>query len=285
VDSAEFLHNVTLLVTLCVIDRLVVRRWDRRTVRGRMICGLLLGGTAVVGMMTPWQVLPGVVFDGRSVLVSLAGLFGGWLSALLAATPPILYRLAAGGDGVLTGSVVVAVSALLGTAAHHHCRCRPDTVSASCLLGLGVAVHVAMVLLMLTLPGGRGVEVMRQIAVPVLLLLPLATVVVGKVFQEGETQWRTAMAQQESEARYRSLFDDCPVAILEEDLSAVHEELARLRSAGVNDIDSYLTARPDAVERCASLVRVVAANQEALRLLGARRQEDLRANLGTRFGG
>ena len=43
----------------------------------QFIAGLLFGGITVIGMMVPIRISPGVIFDARSVILIMAGLFGG----------------------------------------------------------------------------------------------------------------------------------------------------------------------------------------------------------------
>jgi PAS domain S-box-containing protein len=67
-----------------------------------------------------------------------------------------------------------------------------------------------------------------------------------------------------SETRYRELFEHTPIPVWEEDFSAVHAELAQLRSAGVDNFDSYLNEHPNEVARLASLIRIVDVNQTSV---------------------
>jgi PAS domain S-box-containing protein len=73
---------------------------------------------------------------------------------------------------------------------------------------------------------------------------------------------------QESELRYRLLFERSPHAILEQDLSGVEARLAELGAAGVVDFRSYLETHPGEVAGLLARVRVVEANQRADDWLG-----------------
>ena len=69
-----------------------------------------------------------------------------------------------------------------------------------------------------------------------------------------------------SETRMRNLFENTPVAIIEEDFSAVDAWLRELRKQGVTDLGAHLKAHPELVAAKFLLVRVVAANRTVLRL-------------------
>jgi PAS domain S-box-containing protein len=76
---------------------------------------------------------------------------------------------------------------------------------------------------------------------------------------------RQTRALRVSETRMRNLFENTPVAIVEEDFSAVAEWLAELRGAGVNDLAAYLARHRGQVSEKFAKVRVVAANRTVLR--------------------
>ena len=87
------------------------------------------------------------------------------------------------------------------------------------------------------------------------------------------------VAIRESEARFRSLFDDSPISLWEEDFSAVKQRLDDLRASGVQDFNAYLTGHPEVVAQCAALVKVVDVNKATLNLFGAAKKEDMLMNL------
>jgi PAS domain S-box-containing protein len=91
------------------------------------------------------------------------------------------------------------------------------------------------------------------------------------------------VALRESEARFRSLFDDSPISLWVEDFSAVKERLDDLRADGVEDFDAYFSQHPEVVKECAALVKVLDVNKATLDLHGVVSKEDLLNNLTTIF--
>jgi PAS domain S-box-containing protein len=87
----------------------------------------------------------------------------------------------------------------------------------------------------------------------------------------------------ESEARYRSLFEDLPVSVWEEDFSAVQAYFNQLRASGVGDIGAYLRSHNEAVTDCANLVKFEAINSETLQMLGLTSIHELNPDLRTYF--
>jgi PAS domain S-box-containing protein/putative nucleotidyltransferase with HDIG domain len=79
----------------------------------------------------------------------------------------------------------------------------------------------------------------------------------------------------DSERRYRSLFEDSPVAMWEEDHSAVKAHLEGLVASGVSDVAGYLREHPQDYQDCVALVRTLAVNQAAVALCEASSRENL----------
>lgn len=75
---------------------------------------------------------------------------------------------------------------------------------------------------------------------------------------------------------YRLVYELSPVALLVEDFTRVKEWLDSIRAAGVKDLRGYLTSHPDEVRHGASLVEIVSANAEAVEMIGAESEEDLK---------
>lgn len=76
-------------------------------------------------------------------------------------------------------------------------------------------------------------------------------------------------ALQFSDQRYRSLFEDSPISLWEEDFSQVKVYLDSLRAEGVTNLRDYFRQKPEVVSHCANLVRVLDVNKATVTLLRA----------------
>ncbi len=179
----DLLLNLALLVAITVLSGFVAKRWRYGTRRGAAVQGLLFGAAAVLGMMRPFVLAPGLIFDGRSVALSLAALFFGPVTAAVSMAATATVRAWLGGPGVTMGVLTVVVAGGLGLAFRARWRDRAEGPSVYQLLSVGVAVHVA-VLALTPLLRESGLEVARQIALPYLTIFPLATVVTGRVLAD-----------------------------------------------------------------------------------------------------
>lgn len=144
------------------------------------------------------------------------------------------------------------------------------------LVGL-LLIPISVVLILPSIRDWNGWQLMEQIGLiagfmPVIVI----GVVVGRLRDINRALHRRfvehsqlADALRESEARYRSLFEQSPVSIWEEDASALKNYIDGLRASGVNGFRAYLTEHPEVVRHCASLVKVVRVNQATLKMFRA----------------
>lgn len=93
-------------------------------------------------------------------------------------------------------------------------------------------------------------------------------------------QAQVAQALRAGEARFRSLYDHAPVALWEQDWSAVREALDLLKQSEVHDLPAYFQQHPDELKRLAGLVTIIDANGAALAQVRANLEDQRRGKLG-----
>ncbi|MDD4102789.1 MAG: PAS domain S-box protein [Kiritimatiellae bacterium] len=199
----EIINNLALLALIAIFSGYfdVQCPGERRVA---CLHGLLFGFACVVGMTCPVRVAPGLFYDGRSVMLSICGLFFGPLAVAVAAAMALVCRIAQGGIGMIQGIPVIVSAALLGLAFRHREKANRHAPSAKRLLSLGITVHVLMVLFMLPLPAYVIKDNFWKIALPVLTVYPLVTILVGKVLSDHLSRTRLFCQVQENEERFRT---------------------------------------------------------------------------------
>jgi signal transduction histidine kinase len=90
---------------------------------------------------------------------------------------------------------------------------------------------------------------------------------------------QTEEALRESEARYKTLFDDSPISLWEEDFSQVKNHFDQLRASGLTDLRTYFEAQPEAVRYCGGLIKILDVNKATLPLVGVSTKAELLAPL------
>ena len=95
-------------------------------------------------------------------------------------------------------------------------------------------------------------------------------------FVENFTNLKLAQtAAEESEQRYRLLFQSAPIAMMERDASDLKAYLEQLRQSGVSNLSHYLRQHPEEVPRCMSLIKTVDCNDAFCELLEAQEKNVL----------
>lgn len=174
----QFLLNVAILVSLSVISALLIEHFSGKRVLHDGLQGLLFGLTAVFAMMHPVPLGDGLIFDARSVVLSLCGWFFGPFSAILSSPLAVLYRMALGGSGVLPGILTVGFSAAAGLILYYQRPLSKHLPRAWELLVFGIVVHILLVIIiLLMIPNTYAF----QVAPTILTIHPLATLICGKV--------------------------------------------------------------------------------------------------------
>lgn len=203
----ELIQNIALLVTLAVGLQILARRFESQPTLYGLATGVLFGVVGIAGMMTPMHYAPGVIYDGRSIVLSLAGLFGGPVAAIPAAIMCAAYRIHLGGPGALAGVSVVIESTALGVALHYLRRRSEIWVSPVRLWLFGLLVHVIMLLLQLMIPNA-GWALLRRIGPSVLIFYPIGFLLIAQIFLDGERRRKAVKALRDSEERYRGMFNN-----------------------------------------------------------------------------
>ncbi|MBC7320507.1 HD-GYP domain-containing protein [bacterium] len=92
---------------------------------------------------------------------------------------------------------------------------------------------------------------------------------------------RDRRALEISEERYRSLFENAPVALLEEDFSSIKEYLDRLKSLDldIDDLERYLDEHSEEVMDCLNKIRIIDVNNACIELYKAKNKEELLSTL------
>jgi len=204
----NLIENIVLLLGLVAIYGTLARMPIRGTFWSTIIMGLILGGIAIAGMRLPLSYSPGIIYDGRSIILSLAGLFGGWVTTLIAVVAAGVYRGWVGGAGVWAGIATILTSGFLGLMFRHIYKNRAKDISILRLLIIGFSVHITMLTCQLLVqPWPNGIVIIKQIWLPVLLIFPATTVVMGLLLNNEDQRILAREKLKRSEALYRDLVE------------------------------------------------------------------------------
>lgn len=199
----SLVQNIAILAMLAAAYRIVLSRAGPAGWLSKIGYGVLLGVICIVGMKTPMQFEPGIIFDGRSIILSVGGLFGGPVTAMIGALIAGSYRWLLGGPGWRMGVAVTMESALLGIL-FHGLRRRGMVLNGWTALGFSFLVHVGMLALTILLPAESRATVFRHMALPILTIYPLGGLLLSMLFLDYEKKEAQARHLQLAEERYRT---------------------------------------------------------------------------------
>ena len=172
------ISNAALLLTLGVLYFFIPLRSNTRTLNRKIFLGFIIGLIGIALMLSRWELLPGLFFDTRSILLVVTGLFFGTIPTAIASVMLIAFRLFQGGVGAFTGVGVIVCSSGIGLFWRRYFIQRRGWLD---YYFVGIAVHVVMLGWMLVMPKAIAVESLRQISIPVLLIYPIGTMLLAKL--------------------------------------------------------------------------------------------------------
>jgi len=202
------IQNIALLLSFTLIyDYFWIRDEKIKKTTGKIIAGSLIGGISVLLMLMPWHYAPGIVFDTRSIILSISGLFFGSIPTLVAMGIAMFYRIYSGGDGMWMGVAVILSSGFIGMIWRMFFPPRKIKQPHYNILLLGLLVHVFMVGCTVFLPGSVRLETFKSIVFPVLILYTPATMLIGILMLKRWQVWQRQKEKEQEEAHYRKLFE------------------------------------------------------------------------------
>jgi diguanylate cyclase (GGDEF)-like protein len=172
-------RNAILLFALVFVYGIVNFRMPKRKILGEILAGIATGLFAILIIMNPWEMESGLIFDARSVLLSVVAAFFGYVPALIAGVFAIAYRIFLGGDGVYAGVLTVIVSVTMGLLWRSLRSGKPKIRYFHEFFFFGLAVHVLVLLCQLAIPWPKAFDVIKNIALPFLVLYPILTAILG----------------------------------------------------------------------------------------------------------
>ncbi|MFZ5808227.1 MAG: GAF domain-containing protein [Chloroflexota bacterium] len=223
-SNASFLsliQNAALLLALVVLfDLIVGKRRIKQSWPWQVLLGMTIGGIGIILMMTPWVLAPNIIFDTRSVLLGISGLFFGTLPTLIAMIIAAAYRIYLGGIAARMGVSVILATGTIGILWRRRLRKPLDRLSAGELYLFGVLIHVVMMACSLVLPWGIARQILNTLTLPVMLIYPPATMILGLLLVNRLRREHIADERIRNEARLKSL-----VTILQQPVESIQEFL------------------------------------------------------------
>ena len=197
------IQNGCLLITLSFLYTII--RWYRpkNDILFRLISGIWFGLSAIAAMMIPFEYSDGIILDGRSVVLTLSGLWGGGLTTVISIAVAGLFRLYIGGAGQWVGSGIIIFCGIVGLVFRRICEGKLTELKVIELFGIGIVSHLVMLFLLLFLPIS-SISMFSTVSPSVIITLPIAFVFIARLFQQTERYFNQNQKIKEAEEFYRT---------------------------------------------------------------------------------
>jgi len=209
------IQNIAVLLSFTLIYEYFWNKdEDIKNYPAKILTGIIIGLIGIFLMYMPWELTEGLVFDTRSVLLSVSGLFFGGIPTLIAMGITAAYRVYVGGSGMYMGVAVVLTSGCIGLVWRKYFSPRKMQRPALNLLLLGFVVHLTMLACTGLLPKEEIISTIRTIALPLLTIYTPGTMLLGLLMLKRLSIWQTRREKEESEKKYRDLVENAAEAII-----------------------------------------------------------------------
>ena len=236
--AINLLLNTSFLVSISIIFNLFFQKIQKQKLLYKLLGGIILGLTGIVIMSISLKLPNGVIFDTRSILISISGLFYGLVPTSIATLIVVGYRLFLGGPGAYAGIAVSLSSAALGII-WRLIRKNPEKFKRREFYFFGFVNHAIMLLCMLLLPKELIADTLKVISLPVMIIYPFGTLALCMIITYEWKHLKTERMLTESESRFRAVCEQAPVGIAvetSEKLIYANSELSKILKMTVSEI-------------------------------------------------
>ncbi len=205
-----FLANILLLLGIAVVYSIFPTDSKICPTLKSIIMGILISIIGITIMSTPYELAPGVVFDARAVVISMTGMFIGLIPTIIAALFMSLYRIYIGGAGAFTGVLWILVAAAIGLLWRKfrlkNQKLEKVKITWMELYLYSLFIQIIMIALLFTLPSEIRIDVIREVAFPLIAIYPLGGLLIAQFMLIQRFRYLQNIKTAESEVQYRNIF-------------------------------------------------------------------------------
>ncbi|MCT8985360.1 EAL domain-containing protein [Shewanella phaeophyticola] len=175
----SLMNNAILLLALVVIYDAIGLQKITPSKYKSLLSGVFIGIIAISVMSNPWELRPGVFFDARWILLSISGLFFGFVPTLIATIFAVSFRVYLGGDGVYVGTFIIVISAISGLCWRYWLTKSNTKLTWKNILALSVAVEVIVIICLLLMPVSDRYTIISTISPTLLTVFTALSFLLG----------------------------------------------------------------------------------------------------------
>lgn len=203
----SIIQNISIIIAAEVLYHFLSQSFSGKAYLISIINGILFGLTALLAMMTPFHFGPGIIYDGRTIVIGIATLFGGPLTGGIASVIAASYRIfIVGGTGYLAGVLSILEAFIIGAIFYRIRKHTKPSQDWPLIVAASILIHLFMLVAQLFLPNERWRLVLPAISPVVLTIYPIGFILVSALFLEAEKKAVAEKDLKASEERYRQIF-------------------------------------------------------------------------------
>lgn len=173
-------QNIALLFALAFALGLLLEHFDKVSFEiSPFISGALFGFIAVIGMLIPIELFPGVILDGSPVIIAVGAVVNGWRSVTAASLITIVARAAMGGAGVFASVATIISSAACGLFLNRRYQHNQQVLRGSSWIYFGLIIATIALFWWFSVPEDTLNSTYMRIGIALYLLYPAGIYLLG----------------------------------------------------------------------------------------------------------
>ncbi len=210
----SLLSNAALLIIMGFAYVRIFRAFRQHQLIQQLFNGIIFGWIAVIVMMVPLSFTNELFFDTRSIVISIAGLFGGPVTTAVSILIASSFRILKGGIGTIAGVVMIFSSGAIGIGYYYLRKKYPTATRPLYVYFFGLIVQITMFLSVLLLPWELTLKVLEHICLPVTIIFPLVSYMIISLLLDKESRIRAEDVLTEREKQYSTLLNNLSTGIV-----------------------------------------------------------------------
>ena len=210
----NLLFNITLLILMGFAYVRIFRVFRQRQVIGQIFNGIVFGVIAIIVMLFAAKLMPGIIFDSRSTIISIAGLFGGPITAVVSILIASIYRIIQGGAGTLPGVMIIVWPGVIGVCFYYIRKKYPKIMKPLFVYLFGLLVSLVVILCIFTIPWDKAIQVFNIVYTSVIFIYPFVSFIIIYLLLDKESRIEAEDILAEREKQYSALLNNLSTGII-----------------------------------------------------------------------
>ncbi|MEC9484411.1 MAG: diguanylate cyclase [Candidatus Izemoplasma sp.] len=211
-----FIRNIALLMSLSILYSIYSIDSRVPTYVRKLIMGLAVSIIGFIIMSYPYETAPGILFDGRSIIMITSGMYLGPLPTIIGGLSMSIYRLVIGGSGTIPGLIEIILPGIVGLIWRtKRLKTQQNTYEHITILEQYLLIfftQAAVLLVGYLFPNQIPYEIINQIFLPIMIIHPLGGLGISLFMLVNRRNFFTNKRINETKIKYDTIFNNTSAA-------------------------------------------------------------------------